>query len=167
MSCTQCLWCHDRAIHRYRCVCHWCNDTDTVAVMSNMVGKMSCIVILLSWKQYGDSVHIRYDVINILGVMLYIEEHNILNSCCNSMHTEYDVTRRVCVMSYREWVCYNWYPVFDDTDTVDLVLDIVCQMVDITFVLPRASCHFLGVWCHECSGCTVITTTVWSHKEWM
>ena len=25
-----------RAIRRYRCVCHLCDDTDTVAVMSNM-----------------------------------------------------------------------------------------------------------------------------------
>ena len=30
----------DTAIHRYRCVCHLCDDTDTVAVMSNMVGEI-------------------------------------------------------------------------------------------------------------------------------
>ena len=28
-------------------------------------------------------------------------------------------------------------------------------------------CHILGVWCHECSGCNVITSMVWSQKEWM
>ena len=39
-------------------------------------------------------------------------------------------------MSYREWVSYNLYPGFDDTDTVDVVLDIVGQMADITFALP-------------------------------
>ena len=71
---------------------------------------------------------------------LYIEGYNVTNSCCDSMHTEYDVTRRVCMMSYREWVWYNLYPGFDDTDTVDVVLDIVGQIADITFVLPCV-CH--------------------------
>ena len=62
------VWCHmcakcddyhtccdviDTAIHRYRCVCcHLCDDTDKVAVMSNIVGEMSGIVIVLSWKKY-------------------------------------------------------------------------------------------------------------------
>ena len=49
------------------------------------------------------------------------------------------------VMSYREWVSYNLYPGFDDTDTVDVVLDIVGQMADITFALPYVLCHILGV----------------------
>ena len=62
----------DTAIHQYRCVCHLSDDTDTVAVMSNMVGEMSEIVVVLSWKQYGDSIHIGYDVKNILVVMSYI-----------------------------------------------------------------------------------------------
>ena len=150
------VWCHtcdkcddlhiccdvvDRAIHQYRCVCHLWDDTDTVDAMSNMVGEMSGIVVVLSWKQYGDSVHIGYDVINILGVMLYTEGYDVINSCCDSMHTEYEVTGIVCVMTYREWVWYNWYPLFDDTDTVDVVLDIVGQMADITFVLPCVWCH--------------------------
>ena len=82
----------NRAIRRYRCVCHLCDDTHTVAVMTNMADEMSGIVLLLSLKQYGDSVHIRYDVINILGEKLYIELRNVLNSCCDSMHTEYDGT---------------------------------------------------------------------------
>ena len=43
-----------------------------MAVMSNMAGEMSRIVIVLSCKQYVDSAHIGYDVINILGVMLYM-----------------------------------------------------------------------------------------------
>ena len=38
-------------------------------------------------------------------------------------------------MSYREWVWYNVYTGFDDTDRVDVVLDIVVEMADITFVL--------------------------------
>ena len=38
----------NRAIRRYRCVCHLCDDTDTVAVMSNMAGVMSGIVIVFS-----------------------------------------------------------------------------------------------------------------------
>ena len=122
----------DRAIHRYRCVCRLCGDTDRVAVMSNMVGEISGIGVVLSWKQYGDSVHIGYDVINIPGVMLYIAGYNVINSFCDSMHTEYHVTGTVFVMSYREWVWYNWYPGFDDTDTVDVVLDIMGQMADIT-----------------------------------
>ena len=94
-------------MHRYRCVCHLCDDTDTVAVMSNMVGEMSGIGIVLSSKQYGDSVHIGYDVTNTLAVMLYIEGYNVINICFDSMDTEYDVTRILCVMSYREWVWYN------------------------------------------------------------
>ena len=53
------------------------------------------------------SVHIGYDVINILGVKLYIELCSVLKSCCDSMHTEYDVTRIVWVISNREWVWYN------------------------------------------------------------
>ena len=102
----------DTVIHRYRCVCHLCDDTDTVAVVSKMVGEMSGIVIVLSWKQYGDSIHIGYDIINILGVMLYIDGYNVINSCCDSMHNEYDVTRIVCVISYREWEWCKWYPGF-------------------------------------------------------
>ena len=33
---------------RCRCVCHLCDDTDTVTVMSNMVGEMSGIGVVLS-----------------------------------------------------------------------------------------------------------------------
>ena len=150
------LWCHtcvkcddlhtccdviNRVIRRYRCVCHLCDDTDTVALMSNMVGEMSAIVVVLSWRQYSDSICIGYDVINILGVMLYTEGYDVINSCFDSRHTEYDVTHIVCVISYREWLWYNWYPVFDDTGSVDVVLDIAGQMADITFVLPCVWCH--------------------------
>ena len=131
----------DSVIHRYRCVCHLCDDTDTVAVMSITAGEISCIVVVFSRQRYGYSVHIGYVVINILSVMLYIEGYNVINSFCESMHTEYDVTRIVCVISLREWVCYNWYPGFVDTDTVDVVLDILGQMADITFVLPSVWCH--------------------------
>ena len=76
-------------------MCHLCDDTDTVAVMSNMVGEMSGIVIVFSWKRYGDCVHVGYDVINILGVKLFIDVCNVLNRC-DSMHTEYDVSNIVC-----------------------------------------------------------------------
>ena len=38
----------DRAIHQYRCVYHLWDDTDTVAVISNMVGEMSVIVVVSS-----------------------------------------------------------------------------------------------------------------------
>ena len=130
----------DTVIHRYRCVCRLCDDTDTVAVTSHMVGEMSGIVVL-SWNQYGDSIPIGYDVLNIMSVMLYVQGYDVINSCHYSRHTEYDVTRIVCVMSYREWVWYSWYPGFDDTDTVDVVLDIVGQMADIKFVLPCVLCH--------------------------
>ena len=164
---THLLWFINRAICRYRGVCHLCDDTDTVAVMSNMAGEMSFIVVVLSWHQYGYSAHIGYDVINILDVKIYIEVCNVLNSSCDSMHTEYDVKHIVCVMSYREWVWYNRYPGFDDTDAVDVVLYTLGQMADITFVLPYVLCQILGVWCHECSGYNVIITMVWSHKEWM
>ena len=67
--------------------------------------------------------------------MLYIEGYNVINIFCDSMDTEY-VTHIVCVMSYREWVWYNGYCEFDDTDTVDVVLDIVGQIADILFLLP-------------------------------
>ena len=127
-------------MHRYRCVCHLRDDTDTISVMPNMVGEMSGLGIVLSWKQYGDSVHIGYDVIDTLGVMLYIEAYNVINICFGSMDTEYDVRRIVCVMSYREWVWYNWYREFDDTDRVDAVLDIVGQIEDISFY-----CHVCDV----------------------
>ena len=53
-------------------------------------------------------------MINILGVMLYIEGYYVINILGDSMHTEYNVTRIVCVMSYREWVWYNLYPVFEE-----------------------------------------------------
>ena len=77
-------------------MCHLCDDTDTVAVMSNTAGEISCIVVVFSRQRYGYSVHIGYDVIYILGVKLYIEVCNVLNSCCDSRNTEYDVTRIVC-----------------------------------------------------------------------
>ena len=60
------------AIHQYRCVCHLCDDTDRVAVVSKKDDEMSGIVVVLSCKQYVDSVHIGYDVINILSLMFYI-----------------------------------------------------------------------------------------------
>ena len=138
---THCCDLIDRAMHRYRCVCHLCDATDTVAMMWNMVGEMSGIGVVLSWKQYRDSVHIGYDIINTLGVMLYIKGYNVINICFDIMDTEYDVTRTVCVTSYREWVWSNWYREFDDTDTVDVVLDIVGQIADITFLLPCVWCH--------------------------
>ena len=48
-------------------------------------------------------------------------------------------------MSYREWVWYHCYPGFDDTDGVDVVLDIVGHMADIRFIFPYVLCHILGV----------------------
>ena len=38
-------------------------------------------------------------------------------------------------MSYREWVKYNRYSGFDDTDRVDVVSDKEGEMADITYVL--------------------------------
>ena len=38
----------DRAMHRYRCVCHLCDDTYSVAVMSNMMGEISGVGVVLS-----------------------------------------------------------------------------------------------------------------------
>ena len=38
----------NREIRRYRCVCHLCDDTDTVAVMSNMANEMSGIIVVFS-----------------------------------------------------------------------------------------------------------------------
>ena len=53
------------------------------------------------------SIFIGYDVINILGVMLYTQGYDVINSSFDSMHTEYDVTHIVYVISYREQLCYN------------------------------------------------------------
>ena len=38
----------DTVIHQFRCVCHLRDDTDTVAVMSNIVGELSGIDVVLS-----------------------------------------------------------------------------------------------------------------------
>ena len=151
----------------------WCNqysgydNTDRVTVKSNIVGEMSGIVVVLSWKQYG-WYHIYWIwFCKYLGCdVIYIYECEVIKSSCDVMHTECDVIHIVCVMSYREWVCYNGYTVFDDTDTVDVVSDIEGEMADKTFVLSCVWCPVKCVWCHECSGCNVITTMVWSHKEW-
>ena len=69
-------------------------------------------------------------------MILYIEGYNVINIFCDSMDTEYDFACIVCVMSYREWMWYSCYCEIDDTDTEDVVLDIVCQIADITFLLP-------------------------------
>ena len=53
----------------------------------------------------GDTIYFGYDVINILGVKLFIEVCNVLNSC-DSMHTDM-MSHVLCLMSYREWVWYN------------------------------------------------------------
>ena len=66
---------------------------------------------------------------------------DVIKGSCDAMHNEYDVMHIVCVMLSKEWVWYNWYTGFYDTDTVDVVLDMVGEMADITFVM---SC----VWCH-------------------
>ena len=78
-------------------------------------------------------------------------------------------------MSYviQRVLSYNWYPRFDDTDTVDVVIDTVGQKADIKFVLPCVWCHILEfisdimeviswiqyTWCHK--------NVVWCHKMWM
>ena len=38
----------NRVIRRYRGVCHLCDDTDTVVVMSNMAGEMPGIFVVFS-----------------------------------------------------------------------------------------------------------------------
>ena len=67
-------------------------------------------------------------------------------------------------MTYTVWVKCNWYPGFDDTDTVDVVSYIECDMADITFVFScvwrRVSC----VWCHAFIGCNVVSTMVWTQR---
>ena len=60
---------------------------------------------------------------------------DVKKSTCDVMHIEYDIIHRVCVMTYREWGRYNLYTEFHDTDTVDVVSDILVEMTDITVVL--------------------------------
>ena len=69
-----------------------------------------------------------------MGVILNIEGCDVIKGTCDAMHTEYDVIDIVCVMSSGQWLWYNWYTGFDDTNTVDVVSDIVGEMADITFV---------------------------------
>ena len=83
----------------------------------------------------GDIIYIVYDDINILGVMSYIYGCDVIKSSSDVMNTECDIIHIVCVMSYREWVCYNEYSGLDDTDRVDVVSDIVDEMAYIMFVL--------------------------------
>ena len=54
-----------------------------------------------------DIIYIGYDVINIMGVILYIEWCDVIKGSCDTMHTEYDVIDIVCVMASREWLWYN------------------------------------------------------------
>ena len=81
----------------------------------------------------GDIIYIIYDIINILDVMSYLYGCDAINCICDAMHAEcddihivYNVIQRVGVLDLIHWV--------DDTDTVDVVLNIVCEMADITFV---------------------------------
>ena len=53
----------------------------------------------------GDTICIGYDVINILGVMSYIQGCDVLKSSSNDRHTEYDFIHIMPVMLFREWVC--------------------------------------------------------------
>ena len=60
---------------------------------------------------------------------------DVIKGSSDVMHTECDVIHIVCIMSYSEWVWYNGYTGFDNTDTDDVESDIVGEMADITFVL--------------------------------
>ena len=67
--------------------CSGCDDRYARCDNMNTV----CVTVI----PWYDIIKSGYDVINILGVKLYIEVWSVLNSC-DSMHTEYDVTRIVC-----------------------------------------------------------------------
>ena len=71
-----------KAIHRYRCVCHLCDDTDTVAVMSNRVGELSDIDVCSHESRMGDIIYILYDVINIIFVTSNIEGCDVIKGSC-------------------------------------------------------------------------------------
>ena len=47
----------------------------------------------------GDIIYIGYDIINVQGVMSYIQGCDVIKSSCDAMHTEYDVIHILCVMS--------------------------------------------------------------------
>ena len=63
--------------------------------------------------------------------MSYLYGCDVIKCSCGVMHTDCDAIHRVCVMSYRELVCYNWRTSLDDTDTVDVVSDIEGVMLRI------------------------------------
>ena len=83
----------------------------------------------------GDIIYIGYDVINVQGVMSYIQGCDVIKSSCDAMHTEYDAIYILCVMSSREWVWYNLSTGFYDTHTVYVVSDIVGEMSGRVVVL--------------------------------
>ena len=44
----------------------------------------------------GDIIYIRYDVINIMGVMSYLYGYDVIKCSCDAIHTEYVVIHIVC-----------------------------------------------------------------------
>ena len=44
----------------------------------------------------GDIIYIGYNVIDILDVMPYLYQCDVIKSSCDLMHTESDVIHRVC-----------------------------------------------------------------------
>ena len=120
-------------------------------------------IVLFSWNSMGDIIYVVYDIINILDVMSYLYGWDAINCSCDAMHAEcddiyivYNVIQRVGVIDLIHWV--------DDTDTVYVVSDIECEMADITFVFSCVWFCIECVWCHECNGCNVLTTMVWTQR---
>ena len=59
-----------------------------MAVMLNRVGEMPGIVVFLSRNIIGDIIYIGYDIINILDVMSYLYECDVIKCSCDVRHTE-------------------------------------------------------------------------------
>ena len=110
------MWCH-----RYS----GCDDTHTVAVMSNIVGEMTGIVVVLSWKQYGwyhgwytvSSDAATVDAMSdILGVMTWIQ----------------------CVW-YHRVVCYHkectWWHTYATCDVLDSCCDVFDKVGIMTYIV--------------------------------
>ena len=80
--------------------------------------------------------------------MSYIYGCDVIKCSRGVMLTDCDVIHRVCVMSYRESVWYNWCTGLDDTDRVDVVSDIEEWFQETMHVMSyKMWCDFIKYGC--------------------
>ena len=117
--------------------------------------------------------------------MSYLYGFDVIKCLCDVMHTDCDVLHRVCLMSYREFVWYNWCTGLNDTDRVDVVSDIegvmsrnnACDVIKLWCVLIKHGCDALyrymilyikWVCFHTYKGCDIIERVgVMTQIQWL